>query len=211
MFSKIVLGSRIVLGIFYVLSGANWFIGIIPMLPHMGMPPDLPIKHAVVVEMVNSGWMFQSAKIIELAFGISMLANRYVPLMLAATLPVAFITFMLDALILDDLMRWISGAESGADMLAAFQDMVIGGLCVLLPHLWLMWAYRGYYRPAFARRAEPQAPGDPVNPVEMTATHHGVGAWVEAPLWRRLYYALGLFAVALQAFNVYIFCSMIRL
>ncbi len=208
MFGKTVLAARLVLGIFYLLSGFNWFFGFIPFLPHVGMPADLPIKHQLVVEMIDSGWMFQSAKIVELLFGAALLTNRAVPLMLAVALPVASITFMLDALILDDIMRWLQGAETGADLLAAIEDMIVGGLCVLLPHLWLMWAYFGYYRPAMAWRAEP------------VEAWHGGSAGATEPLaaqapasagLRRAFFAFGWFAIALQAFNLYLFISVIRL
>ena len=141
MQARMVFAARMVLGIFYLLSGLNWFFGFIPMLPHVNMPADLPIKHAVVVEMIKTGWMFQSAKIVEVAFGLSLLFNRGVPAMLVAALPVAFLTFMLDALILDDIWRWLIGTETTPALMAAIADMIVGGLCVLLPHLWLMWCY----------------------------------------------------------------------
>lgn len=207
MLNKLAFATRMVLGIFYLLSGLNWFFGFIPILPYVGMPADMHIKHAVVVEMINTGWMFQSAKIMELLFGISLLTNRYLPLMLAAALPVAFITFMLDALILDDIWRWMNGAESGALMWAAFEDMVVGGLCVLLPHLWLMWGYMDYYCPAGAAKATIRAPGDPAMVIAPAAT----SASEKKPAMRALFFALGLVAFALQAFNLYLFASMIRL
>jgi hypothetical protein len=204
MFGGMVLAVRILLGVFYLLSGLNWFFGFIPVLPHSGMPADLPIKHAVVVEMIGSGWIFQSAKVLEIVFGLSLLANRAVPVLLAAALPVAFITFMLDALILDDILRWFSGIESTADLGAAIADMVVGGLCVLLPHLWLMWCYFGHYRPAFSWKATPED------------TWHGgsVGGRPEpeapAPRWlRALFLALGWVAIGLQTYNLYLFVGMI--
>ncbi|AJP72535.1 hypothetical protein [Sphingomonas hengshuiensis] len=208
LFDRLVLAARIVLGVFYLLSGLNWFFGFIPMLPHVGMPADLRIKHMLVVEMINTGWFFQAAKIMEIAFGVSLLANRAVPLLLAATLPVAFITFMLDALILDDIARWLGGTQDTPALLAAVADMIVGGLCVLLPHLWLMLCYRDYYRPAFAWRASPQWGGQPAEP----------GLLPEHPLARpagfrpgRALILFGGFAVLLQIYNLYLFVSMIRL
>lgn len=203
MVGGMVLAARIVLGVFYLLSGLNWFFGFIPALPHAGMPADLPIKHAVVAEMIGTGWMFQSAKGLEVAFGLSLLANRAVPLMLAAALPLAFITFMLDALILDDLWRWISTAGSSAALRAAIADMVVGGLCVLLPHLWLMGCYFGYYRPAFVWKARPGASG-----------HGGATGSPAAPApaaggLRALFFAVGWAALGLQTYNLFLFAGMI--
>jgi hypothetical protein len=204
MFDKMVLAARWILGLFYLLSGLNWFFGFIPMLPHVGMAADLRIKHQLVVEMINSGWLFQLAKIIELLFGLSLLANRVVPLLLAAALPVAFITFMLDALILDDLVRWLQGTQTSSELWAAIADMIVGGLCVLLPHLWLIWCYFGYYRPALAWQAKPEA-----------AWHGGISYARDrahapaSPRLRLLFFAFGWLALGLQTFNLALFVRMI--
>ncbi len=195
MFGKLVFAARMVLGIFYLFSGLNWFFGFLP-LPHVGMPADFPIKHDVVAEMVKTGWMFQSAKIVEIAFGIALLANRAVPLMLVVTFPVGLMTFMLDALILDDIWRWLQGSQSGAEMWAAFMDMVVGGLCVFLIHVWLLLCYFDYYRPMLAWSAPPRGVADSVQPEARRVQ-------------RILFYSLGWLALALQTFNLYMFVSMI--
>jgi hypothetical protein len=142
----------------------------------------------------------------ELLFGLSLLANRALPVMLAAALPVAFITFMLDALILDDFVRWFAGEETGAALWAAIADMVVGGLCVLLPHLWLMLCYRDYYRPAFVWRAEPRlADAEPRRPAAEAAP-----ASAASPALGRAMLAFGWVALLFQAYNLYLFVGMIR-
>ncbi|HEX7709880.1 MAG TPA: hypothetical protein VF418_02980 [Sphingomonadaceae bacterium] len=193
-FARMMLAARLVLGIFYLMSGLNWFFGFIPILPHLGMPADLPIKHAVVTEMIRTGWMYQSAKVVEVAFGLALLANRFVPLMLVVAFPVAFLTFMLDALILKDFVGWISGTETGAQLWAAIADMVVGGLCVLLIHLWLLWCYIDRYRPMLVAKATPKEAG----------TGAGKGRKL-----RWAFFAFGAVALALQAWNLYLFSSMI--
>jgi len=207
VFGKMVFAARMVLGIFYLLSGLNWFFGFLPMLPHIGMPEDLPMKHVVVSEMIKTGWMFQTAKLIEIVFGLSMLTNRAVPLMLAATLPVAFITFMLDALILDDIWRWMTGVDTTGQLLIAIEDMVVGGLMVLLPHLWLMICYFSYYRPAFAWKTEPTNPcagaAASIVTVERAARAPAGG------ILRTAFYIVGGFAILLQAYNLYLISGMI--
>ncbi len=195
MFDKLVFAARMVLGIFYLLSGLNWFFGFLP-LPHLGMPEGFPIKHAVVAEMIDTGWMFQSAKLVEIAFGIALLANRAVPLMLLVAFPIGLMTFMLDALILDDLWRWLQGSESGAEMWAAFMDMVVGGLCVFLIHVWLMLCYFDYYRPLLAWSAPPKAMSGCVSPDGRRTQ-------------RILFFSLGWLALALQTFNLIMFLSLI--
>lgn len=200
MLAKMIFTARMLLGVFYLISGLNWFFGFMP-LPSIYTPLDEPMKHAVVLEMIRSGWMFQFAKVIEIAFGLSLLCNRAVPLMLIASLPVAFGTFMLDALILDDLWRWIIGTQSSQAMLAAMADMIVGGLCVLLIHLWLIGCYFSYYRPMLRWKAPPGTGGDPI----ATSEH----PW---PRWaQRGFLLLGVFAIGLQAFNLYLFIGMINI
>lgn len=156
-FQRMELVARWLLGAFYLISGCNWIFGYIAVLPHIHMPPDLPIRHEVVAEMVRTGWMYQSAKMLEIAVGVALVTNRFVPLMLAATLPVAFITFMLGAsLIVGDLWGWLMGTVPAANLLAKILAGAIGGLCVMLLHIWLMLCYFEYYRPALAARAVPK-------------------------------------------------------
>ena len=193
-FERMVLAGRLVLGIFYLLSGLNWFFGFLP-LPSIHMPPDMPIKHEVVREMINTGWMFQSAKILEIMFGLSMITNRAVPVMLIAALPVGVLTFMLDAMILDDIAGWLNGSESGAALWAAIYDMVVGGLCVFLIHLWLVWCYFDYYRPMLVWTSQPKQVG-------------AAGAPERRGL-RTVFYAFGAFALALQLWNLYLFAGMV--
>lgn len=191
--ARLAIAARIVLGVFYLLSGLNWFFGFIPLLPYVGMPADMHIKHVVVSEMIKTGWMFQSAKVVEILFGLSLLTNRFVPLMLLVALPVGFMTFMLDALILDDIWRWMIGRESGVALWAAIYDMVVGGLCVLLIHLWLIWCYLDYYRPMLVAKSIPRAAG--------TEPPQRALSWA--------FWAFGIFALALQAWNLYLFARMI--
>lgn len=193
-FGRMVLAARLVLGIFYLMSGLNWFFGFLP-LPSIHMPPDMPIKHAVVAEMIRTGWMFQSAKMVEIAFGLSLLSNRAVPAMLIAALPVGFLTFMLDALILNDLVRWLQGSETGTQLWAAIYDMVVGGLCVFLIHLWLVWCYFDYYRPMLVWKSVPK---------EAAAA----GPQGSRGL-RWAFFGFGLFALGLQVWNLYLFTGMI--
>ena len=204
-FERMVLYARWVLGLFYIISGANWFFGFISGIPHIGAPADLHIKHAVVAEMVKTGWMYQSAKIAELAVGISLVANRGVPLLLGLTVPVAFITFMLDALILDDLWRWVMGAETTQEMWAAFVDMVIGGLCVFSLHIWLMLCYFDYYRPMMVWKSTPRQFGTAVDLETIKTPRVFV---TDCGVLRTGFFVLGWIALALQTWNFFAFSSL---
>lgn len=146
--------ARMLLGVFYLSSGLNWVFGYIPFLPHIGMPPDLPMRHEVVAEMVQTGWMYQSAKILEIAAGLSLLSNRFVPLMLTATAPVAFLTAVLGAtLILGDIGGWFMGTVRGTVILKKITEGALGGLSAMLIHIWVMLSYFDYYRPLLTARA----------------------------------------------------------
>ena len=196
--AKMIVAARILLGAFYLLSGLTWFFGFMPALPSIHMDPDMPLKHQVVVEMIKSGWMFQLAKIAEVAIGASLVTNRFVPGMLALTAPVAFITFMLDAMILDDIWAWFVGTATTEHLLAKIYDMVIGGLCVLLLHVWLMLCYFDYYRPMLVWKAAPSA----LAANQAKGPGHGK--------LRSAFLALGCVALALGAWNFYLFAGLIR-
>jgi hypothetical protein len=194
-----VLAGRWLLGGFYLISGLNWFFGFLP-LPSIHSPPDLRIKHQIVVEMINTGWMFQFAKITELGVGLSLLSNRWVPAMLAFSAPVAFITFMLDALILDDVAGWLTGSVTTAQLLPRIYDMVVGGLCVLLLHVWLMLCYFDAYRPMLVWKMAPRVPATSPQPDDAAARDG---------LVRKAFFTLGWIALALQAWNFYLFVKLI--
>ncbi|MBC2778928.1 hypothetical protein [Parasphingopyxis marina] len=152
-YQRMIFIARMILGIFYLISGLNWYFGFMP-LPSIYMPVDAPMKHAVVTEMIRTGWMFQFAKTAEIVVGLSLLAGRAVPLTLALTVPLAFITFMLDAMIFDEIWGWVSGSTDTETLRAAIADMIIGGLCVLSLHVWLMLCYFDHYRPLFVWQAK---------------------------------------------------------
>jgi len=193
--AKMVLAARILLGTFYLISGLNWFFGYLP-LPSIHTPLDAHLKHQVVMEMIKTGWMFQVAKLIEIGTGTALLTNRLVPAMLALSAPVAFITFMLDAMILGDIWSWFRGTVSNAYLLAKIGDMIIGGLCILLIQVWLMLYYLPFYRPMLVWKTTSRAPDQ-----QAIAQQSG--------LWHKVFIALGAVALALQAWNLYLFVGLI--
>jgi len=149
--TRLVPAIRWLLGIQYVLGGINWWYKILPF-PTFTDDFSLPGKHPVLDAMIATGWMFASAKVIELATGIALLFNRYVPLLLVVAFPVALTTFIVDAFMLDDLLLWLQGAQSGAVFRAKLLDMIFFGGAVLAMHGYLMFAYFDAYRPMFGAR-----------------------------------------------------------
>lgn len=197
----LVFVARMLLGVFYLISGFNWFFGFMP-LPSIDMPLDTQLKHPVIMEMIRTGWMFQFAKVAEILTGIGLVTNRFVPLVLALTAPLAFITFMLDALILDDVLGWLTGSIATPALAAAVGDMVIGGLCVLLIQVWLILAYRDYFVPLLAFRAEP-------SDFQTARGHRGGTESGRRRFARKAFIGLGCVAILLQAYNFYLFVGLI--
>ena len=119
---------------------------------------DFPQKHEVATAMIMSGWMFDVTKIIELATGFALLFNRFVPLVLVASITVAITTFLLDAFIIDEIIGLFSGSVSWAVTWAAIKDMVFFGGAVIVMQVYLMFAYLDYYKPMLAAIATPRMP-----------------------------------------------------
>ena len=97
MYEKLVPAVRILLGLQFLLGGINWWFKIFPF-PSINDPaiifsPDLPQKVEAGRMMIETGWMFHLAKIIELTTGLALLTNRFAPVMLVASASVALSTF----------------------------------------------------------------------------------------------------------------------
>lgn len=149
-----VVAVRWLLGVQCLLSGLNWWFKILPF-PNIFDPPGMPVKSAIVHTMIESGWMFDAAKAIEVALGLALILNRFVPLMLVVSMPVILMTFLLDAWIFDALFGWLRGEVPFTIFFAKFLDMVFFGGCVLVMQIFLMLAYLDLYRPMLAYRTRP--------------------------------------------------------
>lgn len=190
----------LLLGAQYVLGGLNWWIKLFPF-PNYFDEPTGPGKHAVLDAMIATGWMFTSAKIVELLTGVALLTRRYIPLMLVVAFPVAITTFIIDALIFDDLVAWLSGEVSGSFMWSRVMDLVFFGGAVLAMHGYLMLAYLPYYRPMFVRKADLSG-GDRI---EQDVTAPGS----VSKLFNGLLVALGLIAIVLGILSTFWLIGMV--
>src|SRR5262252_10189145 len=85
--------ARILLGLAFVVFAANYFV---PFLPAPGAPP--PAAGAFLGAFVSSGFL-GFVKAIELATGILLLTNRFVPLALALLAPILVGITMFHALL----------------------------------------------------------------------------------------------------------------
>jgi len=156
---RLVLWVRILLGLQYVMSGLNWWYKIFPF-PSLSDGLNFPQKHAVITAIIQTGWMFDLSKAIELATGLALLANVFVPLMLVVSFTIALVTFAVDAWIFPTIGLWLAGQTAFANVVAKVLDLIFFGGCVLAMQAYLMFALFHYYRPMLVARPklEPDLP-----------------------------------------------------
>jgi hypothetical protein len=92
--------GKLVLIFFRVLLGA-WMIvsGLSHLLPLFGFPPVFPqplgnlhLSNVMLVSLIEAG-LFDIVKTVELLVGLCLVFNLFVPLVLAAALPVSYMVF----------------------------------------------------------------------------------------------------------------------
>jgi hypothetical protein len=137
MFEKLVQAVRILFGVSFLLNGINWWWKILPY-PTIGDPPGGP---AFVQAMIDTGFLFDGIKAIEVVAGVALLANRFVPLALAIAFPVTVAAWAVDIGLLGHSLR-----------------AQVMGWAVLAMNGFLMLAYLDAYRPMLLSRATPGVP-----------------------------------------------------
>lgn len=122
MNSKVVTGLRIVLGLLLVASGVSFFF--------VAPPADLPapIKEFMTA-MMNTGYFLYFVKFTEIAVGLALLANRFVPLALVILAPVslniiAFHLFLQPAGIVPGLIVAVINLTLGIAHIEKFKPML---------------------------------------------------------------------------------------
>ena len=123
--------ARYLLGLAFVVFGANFFLHFLPTPPLSGPPGDFAMA------LMKSGYVMQVVKSIEVIAGLLLLFNRFVPLALTLLAPivVGIVGFHLS----------LAPAAGGAAYL------------VLVLELFLAYAYRDAFAPLFESHAEPVA------------------------------------------------------
>lgn len=154
-----VRAMRWLLGVQSLLSGINWFYQILPF-PNMHVEITGPVKHEILNTMINSGWMFTSAKVLEILLGLALIFNRHAVLMLVVSFPIILMTFLLDLFpFLGNIGPFLAGDVSGPAMWASFLDMLFFGAGVFVMQAYLMSEYFDDYRGLFVAQpaGEPAA------------------------------------------------------
>ncbi|MGV3554952.1 MAG: hypothetical protein ACO1OD_06820 [Croceibacterium sp.] len=134
VFERLVHAARVLFGVNFLLNGINWWWKILPY-PSIGDPPGGP---PFVQAMIDTGFLFDGIKVVEVVTGLAILANRYVPLALAVAFPVTVAAWAVDIGLLGQSLR-----------------AQVMGWAVLTMNAFLMLAYFSSYRSMFERRASP--------------------------------------------------------
>jgi len=144
-----ITAARWLLGIQSLGSGINWWVKILPF-PNIHEKIEGPIKHEILRTMIDSGWMFSSAKVIEILLGLALIFNRHAVLMLVVAFPVMLMTFLLDLFpFLHNVPGFLGGDVTGAALWASFLDMLYFGAGVFVMQAYLMSEYFADYRQLF--------------------------------------------------------------
>jgi len=117
---------RIILGIIYLVFGLDYFLHFIPYQPmHTG-------KAAALKDgLMGTGYIYPMMKSIQIIGGISLLINRYAPFFAVVLFPISLNVFLFHTILV----------PSGLLM----------GVFLLVPNLFLGYAYRQYYKGLFIK------------------------------------------------------------
>lgn len=120
---------RILLGFIYLVFGLDYFLHFIPYQPkHTGAAAALKDG------LMATGYLYPMMKSIQIVGGISLLINRYAPFFAVVLFPISLNVFLFHTVLV----------PSGWFM----------GVLLLVPNLFLGYAYRKYYSGMFVRKAE---------------------------------------------------------
>lgn len=145
--------ARLLLGFVYLINGLNWWIKVLPY-PSASDPP-LSSTPAFVQAMIDTGYMFDGIRVIEVVIGTLLLANRWVPLALVVAFPVTVGIWSVDFFLLSHVAR-----------------AQVMGWSVLFMNVFLLCGYSHYFKPMLVVRAKPsgmtaerQSEGQPISPM----------------------------------------------
>lgn len=120
---------RVVLGLIYLIFGLDYFLHFIPYQPtHTGAAAAL--KNGLAA----TGYLYPMMKTVQIVGGISLIMNRYAPFSAVVLFPISLNVFLFHTVLV----------PSGWFM----------GVLLLIPNLFLGFAYRKYYSGMFVKKAE---------------------------------------------------------
>ena len=119
--------ARILLGAVYLIFGLDYFFHFIPYkAEHTAIPA------ALIAGMKGTGYIYPYMKIIQILGGLSLIFNRYAPFSAVVLFPISLNVLLFHTLLV----------PSGWYM----------GVTLIVPNLFLGWAYRKYYEGMFTAK-----------------------------------------------------------
>lgn len=119
---------RVLLGFIYLVFGLDYFLRFIPYQPeHTGAAA------AFKAGLQGAGYFYPMIKTIQIAGGISLLINRYAPFSAVVLFPISVNVLLFHTFLVPS--GWLMG------------------VFLVVPNLFLGYAYRRYYAPMFVRKA----------------------------------------------------------
>ena len=124
---KATLISRIILGFIYLVFGLDYFFHFIPYEPnHTG------IVAAFKKALVDIGYFYPMIKSIQIVGGLSLLIDQYAPFFAVVVFPISVNVFLYHTILVPSAW-WM-------------------GVLLIVPNLFLGYAYRKYYSGMFIRK-----------------------------------------------------------
>ena len=119
--------SRILLGFIYLVFGLDYFFHFIPYEPH-----HTGRVAAFKAGLIGIGYFYPMLKSIQVVAGISLLINRYAPFSAVVVFPISVNVFLYHTILVPS--GWLMG------------------VLLLVPNLFLGYAYRKYYSGMFVKK-----------------------------------------------------------
>lgn len=119
--------SRVLLGFIYLVFGLDYFLHFIPYEPH-----HTGRVAAFKAGLIGVGYFYPMIKSIQIVGGISLLINQYAPFFAVVLFPISVNVFLYHTILVPS--GWLMG------------------VLLIVPNLFLGWAYRKYYSGMFIRR-----------------------------------------------------------
>lgn len=137
VYRTLVAAVRLLLGTDLLVNGVNWWFKLIGPYPSLSDYAHHPPPPDFVGAMIQTGIIFHIVKATELATGLALLTNRFVPLMLVVVVPITVPVFVVDDFISHHLRAKVMG--TGA----------------LVMNTFLVLAYLSHYRSVLVARSTP--------------------------------------------------------
>ena len=126
--NKATIIFRLLLGFLYLVFGLDYFLHFIPYQPaHTGAP------EALKSGLMGTGYIYPMMKLIQVFGGISLLINWYAPFSAVVLFPISLNVFLFHTILVPS--GWLMG------------------VFLLVPNIFLGYAYRRYYKGLFTRKA----------------------------------------------------------